>query len=118
MPTPATASRAAPAPRRARRRSRAQPQPAVRRRAVRGAGTAAGRRATSPRWTGTRCQAGRRAPAAVRRAGRKPCSATGDLRPDWLCVGDPPIEEEDRAGQPFAGEPGKLLDNMLAAVGR
>lgn len=42
---------------------------------------------------------------------------TGDLRPDWLCVGDPPIEEEELGTAPFAGEPGRLLDNMLAAVG-
>ncbi|HEX2546401.1 MAG TPA: uracil-DNA glycosylase [Ramlibacter sp.] len=53
--------------------------------------------------------------AAARR--RKSVFGTGDARPDWLCIGDPPIEEEERAGQPFAGESGKLLDAMLAAVG-
>lgn len=41
----------------------------------------------------------------------------GDPRPDWLCVGEPPVEEEERQGQPFAGDAGRLLDNMLAAVG-
>lgn len=49
--------------------------------------------------------------------GRKAVFGTGDLRPDWLCIGEPPVEEEERQGMPFAGEPGKLLDNMLAAVG-
>jgi DNA polymerase len=34
-----------------------------------------------------------------------------------MLVGDPPDEEEDRLGQPFAGAPGVLLDNMLKAVG-
>jgi DNA polymerase len=51
------------------------------------------------------------------RLGRKPVFGTGDLRAEWLCVGDPPLEEEERQGVPFAGEPGQLLDNMLAAVG-
>jgi uracil-DNA glycosylase family 4 len=36
---------------------------------------------------------------------------------DWMVVGDPPDEDEDRAGQAFAGEQGVLLNNMLKAVG-
>jgi len=36
---------------------------------------------------------------------------------DWMVVGDPPDEDEDRAGQPFAEAQGVLLDNMLKAVG-
>ena len=39
------------------------------------------------------------------------------LQADWLVLGDPPDEEEDRLGQPFAGPAGILLDNMLKAVG-
>jgi uracil-DNA glycosylase len=35
---------------------------------------------------------------------------------DWLIVGDPPGEDEDASGQPFAGPAGKLLDNMLRAM--
>ena len=35
----------------------------------------------------------------------------------WMVVGDPPDEEEDASGTPFAGEAGLLLDNMLKAVG-
>lgn len=60
------------------------------------------------------CQAcsmheGRRAPvfgadAALRRA-------------DWLVLGEPVDDEEERAGAPFAGATGDLLDNMLGAVG-
>ncbi len=34
-----------------------------------------------------------------------------------MIVGDAPGREEDAAGQPFAGEPGALLDRMLAAIG-
>lgn len=36
---------------------------------------------------------------------------------DWLVLGDPPDEDEDRLGQPFAAQTGILLDNMLKAVG-
>ena len=35
----------------------------------------------------------------------------------WMVVGDPPDEDEDAIGSPFAGEAGLLLDNMLKAVG-
>lgn len=36
---------------------------------------------------------------------------------DWMVVGDPPDEDEDRAGVPFAGQAGVLLGNMLRALG-
>lgn len=35
---------------------------------------------------------------------------------DWMVVGDPPTDDEERAARPFAGEAGELLDNMLRAV--
>jgi len=34
-----------------------------------------------------------------------------------MLVGEAPGAEEDRVGEPFVGQAGKLLDNMLAAVG-
>ena len=36
---------------------------------------------------------------------------------DWMVVGDPPDEDEDHAGAPFAGQDGVLLTNMLRALG-
>ena len=36
---------------------------------------------------------------------------------DWLIVGEAPGEKEDLAGEPFVGPAGKLLDNMLKAIG-
>lgn len=36
---------------------------------------------------------------------------------DWLIVGEAPGENEDLAGEPFVGQAGKLLDNMLLAIG-
>ena len=35
---------------------------------------------------------------------------------DWLIVGEAPGEEEDAQGQPFVGQSGALLDNMLRAM--
>jgi DNA polymerase len=40
----------------------------------------------------------------------------GDPDADWLIVGEAPGAEEDRRGEPFVGQSGKLLDNMLAAI--
>ena len=41
----------------------------------------------------------------------------GPQRADWLVVGEAPGEEEDLAGEPFVGPSGRLLDNMLKAIG-
>ncbi|MCC7328496.1 MAG: uracil-DNA glycosylase [Burkholderiales bacterium] len=41
----------------------------------------------------------------------------GDTAADWLFVGEAPGAEEDARGEPFVGQAGRLLDNMLAAVG-
>jgi uracil-DNA glycosylase len=40
----------------------------------------------------------------------------GDERADWLFVGEGPGADEDALGEPFVGESGKLLDNMLMAI--
>ncbi len=41
----------------------------------------------------------------------------GDANADWLFVGEAPGAEEDARGEPFVGQAGRLLDNMLAALG-
>lgn len=49
-----------------------------------------------------------------------PVFGTADAAPghaDWMVVGEPPEEAEERAGTPFVGPAGQLLDNMLKAVG-
>jgi len=60
------------------------------------------------------CQAcamcfGRRAPVLAAPDALTPC--------DWLVVGDPPDEAQERLGLPFVEDAGALLDNMLRAVG-
>lgn len=55
--------------------------------------------------------------ACVLRAG---CTQTvfgvGDESAEWLFVGEGPGADEDAQGEPFVGQAGKLLDNMLAAI--
>src|SRR5947208_1323048 len=41
----------------------------------------------------------------------------GDPRAQWLFVGEAPGAEEDARGEPFVGQAGRLLDNMLSAIG-
>ena len=41
----------------------------------------------------------------------------GDEDADWMLIGEAPGAEEDRLGDPFVGQAGRLLDNMLAAIG-
>jgi DNA polymerase len=41
----------------------------------------------------------------------------GNLRARLMIVGEAPGENEDLQGEPFVGQAGKLLDNMLRAIG-
>ncbi|RAR60041.1 DNA polymerase [Paraburkholderia unamae] len=40
----------------------------------------------------------------------------GDREAEWMLIGEAPGENEDRQGEPFVGQAGKLLDNMLRAL--
>ncbi|MDR6419300.1 DNA polymerase [Paraburkholderia phenoliruptrix] len=40
----------------------------------------------------------------------------GDRHADWMLIGEAPGENEDRVGEPFVGQAGKLLDNMLRSL--
>jgi DNA polymerase len=48
---------------------------------------------------------------------KKSVPGVGDVRAEWLLVGEAPGSEEDAKGEPFVGQAGRLLDNMLAALG-
>ena len=41
---------------------------------------------------------------------------SGDESADLMIIGEAPGQEEDREGEPFVGQAGKLLDSMLAAL--
>jgi DNA polymerase len=54
---------------------------------------------------------------ALHRTRTQTVFGVGDERADWLFVGEAPGAEEDARGEPFVGQAGRLLDNMLAAIG-
>lgn len=58
------------------------------------------------------CQA-----CALHKTRKKTVFGVGDEQADWLLVGEAPGAEEDARGEPFVGQAGRLLDNMLAAIG-
>lgn len=41
----------------------------------------------------------------------------GNLHARWMLIGEAPGSEEDQRGEPFVGQAGRLLDNMLRSVG-
>jgi DNA polymerase len=51
------------------------------------------------------------------RTRRNAVPGVGDARADWMFVGEAPGAEEDASGEPFVGQAGRLLDNMLASLG-
>jgi len=52
------------------------------------------------------------------RTRRQTVFGAGHRQAHWLLVGEAPGAEEDERGEPFVGQAGRLLDNMLEAVGR
>lgn len=42
----------------------------------------------------------------------------GSRSAEWMIVGEAPGAEEDRIGEPFVGRAGRLLDEMLKAIGQ
>lgn len=51
------------------------------------------------------------------RTRRKTVPGVGDANAHWMFVGEAPGADEDAQGEPFVGQAGRLLDNMLAALG-
>ena len=53
---------------------------------------------------------------ALCRTRRNTVPGVGDVRAQWMFVGEAPGADEDAQGEPFVGQAGKLLDNMLSAI--
>jgi DNA polymerase len=53
---------------------------------------------------------------ALRAGSTQTVFGSGDVKADWMFVGSWPTEDDDVQGEPFAGQAGQLLDNMLAAI--
>lgn len=68
-------------------------------------------------WAGLRRAVAECRACALCQKRKQAVLGVGDESPDWLVVGEGPGAEEDEKGEPFVGQAGKLLDNMLAALG-
>jgi uracil-DNA glycosylase len=76
------------------------------------------RRATIMRmdWTALKAAVARCSDCPLHAKRTNTVFGVGDENADWLFVGEGPGAEEDAQGEPFVGQAGRLLDNMLAAI--
>jgi len=54
---------------------------------------------------------------ALYRGAKNPVPGEGDPNADLMCVGEAPGATEDELGRPFVGQAGKLLTQILSAIG-
>jgi uracil-DNA glycosylase family 4 len=67
-------------------------------------------------WVQLRSSASACTACVLHKARKQAVLGVGDEKAEWLFVGEGPGAEEDERGEPFVGQAGKLLDNMLAAI--
>jgi len=53
---------------------------------------------------------------ALCRTRRHTVFGVGDPAAQWMIIGEAPGADEDASGEPFVGQAGRLLDNMLASL--
>jgi uracil-DNA glycosylase family 4 len=89
-----------------------------------GQGTAAGataaalaQAAAGADWDGLRALVARCDACGLCKQRKQAVFGVGAENGPWLFVGEGPGADEDEQGEPFVGQAGKLLDNMLAAMG-
>ena len=68
-------------------------------------------------WSGLKARVAACTDCKLRATCTQTVFGVGDERARWMLVGEAPGAEEDRIGEPFVGQAGRLLDNMLAAIG-
>jgi DNA polymerase len=69
-------------------------------------------------WTGLRDSVAACTRCALHQGRTQTVFGVGNPDADWMVIGEAPGAEEDRRGEPFVGRAGKLLDEMLLAVGQ
>ncbi len=67
-------------------------------------------------WAQLRASAAACTACALHKTRKQAVFGVGDEKAEWLFVGEGPGAEEDERGEPFVGQAGRLLDNMLAAI--
>ncbi len=68
-------------------------------------------------WPGLRAAVANCRACALCQARTQAVLGVGDIRADWLFVGEAPGAEEDARGEPFVGQAGRLLDNQCGPLG-
>jgi DNA polymerase len=71
----------------------------------------------SPDWAELRASVAQCARCRLHEGRTQTVFGVGNATADWMIIGEAPGAEEDRRGEPFVGRAGKLLDEMLRAVG-
>lgn len=79
--------------------------------------TAADHTQASLNWTELQQQVSGCTACALHASRKQTVFGVGSPKADWLIIGEAPGAEEDAQGEPFVGRAGKLLNNMLNAVG-
>jgi len=70
-----------------------------------------------PEWTELKASVAGCARCPLHQSRTQTVFGVGNQNADWMIIGEAPGAEEDRRGEPFVGRAGKLLDEMLRAVG-
>src|SRR5687767_5273417 len=68
-------------------------------------------------WTALKEAVAKCVDCALHAKRNKTVFGVGDENADWMFIGEGPGADEDALGDPFVGQAGRLLDNMLAAIG-
>ena len=67
-------------------------------------------------WTALKAAVARCVDCVLHVKRNKTVFGVGDENADWMFIGEGPGADEDAQGDPFVGQAGRLLDNMLAAI--
>lgn len=71
----------------------------------------------APDWTALQANVSSCTQCILHKTRSQTVFGVGNRTADWMIVGEAPGAEEDRRGEPFVGRAGKLLDEMLRAMG-
>lgn len=67
-------------------------------------------------WTALKSSVSACTACGLHKGRKQAVLGVGDEKAEWLFVGEAPGADEDERGEPFVGQAGKLLDNMLASI--
>jgi uracil-DNA glycosylase len=67
-------------------------------------------------WSGLKAAVAQCVACPLHATRKQTVFGVGDENADWMFVGEGPGADEDALGDPFVGQAGRLLDNMLAAI--